>query len=81
MQRFTASTLNLNDFPDAEGRVHRPRKTNAPHDPTRRRRVMFPTLTYPTTQAHRDDLCRDARRRHRTEVRAANNSGVLDGLR
>ncbi|MGO9496586.1 MAG: hypothetical protein ACLQA5_07725 [Solirubrobacteraceae bacterium] len=30
---------------------------------------MFPALTYPTTEAHRDDLYRDARRRHRTEVR------------
>jgi hypothetical protein len=30
---------------------------------------MFEALTYPTTQAHRDDLYRDARRRHRTEVR------------
>jgi hypothetical protein len=30
---------------------------------------MFPALTYPTTQAHRDDRYRDARRRHRPEVR------------
>jgi hypothetical protein len=30
---------------------------------------MFPALTYPTTDAHRHDLYRDARRRHATEIR------------
>lgn len=30
---------------------------------------MFPALTYPTTEAHRYDLYRDARRRHTTEFR------------
>jgi hypothetical protein len=30
---------------------------------------MFSALTYPTAMAHRHDLYRDARRRHRTEVR------------
>jgi hypothetical protein len=30
---------------------------------------MFPARTYPTTEAHRDDLYRDARRRHTTEIR------------
>jgi hypothetical protein len=30
---------------------------------------MFSALNYPTTEAPRDDLYRDARRRHRTEVR------------
>jgi hypothetical protein len=30
---------------------------------------MFPALIHPTTEAHRDDLYRDARRRHTTEIR------------
>ena len=30
---------------------------------------MFPALTFPTTDAHRHDLYRDARRRHATESR------------
>jgi hypothetical protein len=36
---------------------------------------MFPALTYPTTEAHRDDRYRDARRRHRTEVRVREQLG------
>jgi hypothetical protein len=67
MQLFTAPTLNLDDFRDAEGRTPTAQRQLL-HEPTRRRRTMFPTLTYPTTQAHRDDLYRDARRRHRAEV-------------
>jgi hypothetical protein len=68
MQLSTAPTLDPNDSvtPNAG---HRPPKTTAPPEPTRRKPTMFPALTYPTTQAHRDDLYRDARRRHRTEVR------------
>ncbi len=42
---------------------------------------MFPVLTYPTTEAHRDDLYRDARRGTRPRFAYANNSGVLDGPR
>jgi hypothetical protein len=42
---------------------------------------MFPALTCPTTKAHRDDLYRDARRRHRTRFAYATNSGMLDGPR
>jgi hypothetical protein len=68
MQLFTAPTLDLNDFGDAEA-VRRPPKATAPPELTRRRRTMFPALTYPRTEAHRDDLYRDARRRHQTEVR------------
>ena len=68
MQRFTAPTLNLNDFGDAEGRTPTTQDTPPPES-TRRKRTMFPTLTYPTAKAHRDDLYRDARRRHRTEAR------------
>jgi hypothetical protein len=30
---------------------------------------MYPALTHTTTDAHRDDLYRDARRRHTTEIR------------
>lgn len=55
--------------------VRRPRKTTAPPELTRRKRTMFPALTYPTTEAHRDDLYRDARRRHRTEVRVRERLG------
>ncbi len=36
---------------------------------------MLPALTYPRTEAHRDDLHRDARRRHRTEVRVREQLG------
>jgi hypothetical protein len=36
---------------------------------------MFPSLTYPTKEAHSDDLYRDARRRHTTEIRVREELG------
>jgi hypothetical protein len=54
---------------DGRRPVRPPRTKTAQPSRHARDEPMFPALPYSTTAAHRDDLYRDARHRHATEIR------------